>query len=215
MTLPPGATEAPPSDFVSARFGRRSMGVSVGSLGATVSGSSVTTGEKLVPLTVPWFDTCATSPVNGSLTRARNTTVRLLPVGRVPRMTGKPEPPSDAGGASGLASSPGLAPSLGLVVSLGLASSLGLAGGSERASWAPADPTRQARASTAVNDDDTDGFAAGGRLLERKRTPDWDGIEGARLFRLAGPLSTGFRIHATIPAESDVEEPSVLPFVLT
>ena len=77
--------------------------MTVGSSIAAVSGSSVGTGPKPAPETVPWFETDGVRPVNGSSTSARKRIVKPLPGGSVPRLRGNvgvPATAGDDGGAS-------------------------------------------------------------------------------------------------------------------
>ena len=73
------------------RSGAASICVTVGSLGAGVRGSSVSTLAKFEPETVPWFATLFTPAGSGGpLTVTRKTIVTCWPAGSVPMLTGKP-----------------------------------------------------------------------------------------------------------------------------
>ena len=85
--MSPGCTVTPPSSFSMTRSGALSTNVQVGSLAVPVFGSSVTTGMKLLPETVPWLQTSVTPPGNGSSTVTSKVMATIWPGFNVSRVT--------------------------------------------------------------------------------------------------------------------------------
>lgn len=86
VVRPPCTTLVTPLVFVMARSDSWTSGVTVGSLGAGVSGSSVSTVNGVtptLPVTCPWVDTDGTPGGKGELIVASNVMVVLLPGGSV------------------------------------------------------------------------------------------------------------------------------------
>src|SRR5438552_5696194 len=83
-----GMTVRPRPFLLMTRSGAASSGVRVGSFGAGVVGSSVTTVLKLEPEMVPWLEMKLTpAGIGGPLISARKTISRRWPLGSVPIVT--------------------------------------------------------------------------------------------------------------------------------